>query len=83
MDSFEKELRDKLAALSDAQLAGVIGDIAQAVGADPAKARVLSNDIPRVRNVLGNMTDAQAQRLLASIDRQAAQQALDKLKNNL
>ncbi|HPE95709.1 MAG TPA: hypothetical protein PLT66_06570 [Bacillota bacterium] len=77
---FDENTRKKLVSLTDAQLQQLIGDISAAVNADAVKTKMLMSDPARVRAILGSMTDEQAEKLLAGVDRDKAMKAAQKLR---
>lgn len=77
---FDKETRSRLASLGEAELSSIIGEIANAVGADSTKARLLQNNLGGVREMLKKMTDAEAQKLIDSVGKEKADAILESLK---
>ena len=64
---FDKETREKLASLGNNELGSVLSEIADAVGADKVKTRLLLGNIDRVKDMLRTMTDAEASKLIKSL----------------
>lgn len=77
---FDKATRDKLASLSSSELERLLSEIANAVGADKQKARVLLNNIDGVKGMLRTMSDEQANKLINSLGGDKAERILKDIK---
>ncbi|MBQ6906729.1 MAG: hypothetical protein IJN75_06885 [Clostridia bacterium] len=77
---FDKATREKLASLSSRELESVLGEIAEAIGADKMKTRMLLGNVEGVKGMLRTMTDDEANKLINSIGGEKADKILKDLK---
>ncbi|MBP3387920.1 MAG: hypothetical protein J6L23_05220 [Clostridia bacterium] len=77
---FDKATREKLASLSSRELESVLGEIADAIGADKMKTRMLLGNVEGVKGMLRTMTDDEANKLINSIGGEKADKILKDLK---
>lgn len=77
---FDKATREKLASLSSRELESVLGEIAEAIGADKTKTRMLLGNVEGVKGMLRTMTDDEANKLINSIGGEKADKILKDLK---
>lgn len=77
---FDKSTRDKLASMSDSELKSVLHEIADAVGADKAKTKMLLCNIDGVKDMLRTMSDAEANKLINSLGGDKAESIMRDLK---
>lgn len=77
---FDKATREKLASLSSRELESVLGEIAEAIGADKMKTRMLLGNVEGVKGMLRTMTDDEANKLINSIGGEKVDKILKDLK---
>ncbi len=70
--TFDEKTRQRLLQMSDAELSGLITEIAGAAGADAIKTAMIKSNLSHLRTALQNMSTSDAEKLLQSVDKNKA-----------
>lgn len=71
--------KTRIAKLSDAELYALINSVCASVGLDAKKAHELTSDIPKLRRMLGSLSDKQISALIGSLGSNDVSDAKKKL----
>ena len=73
------DIKKNILSLDDKTLKNVIGSIAQKAGVESSGIRISDNDLVKIRNIIQNATDKDANEALNIIGEEKAKKILDEL----